>query len=168
MTRTDTYGRLALAPYLSYSILQFTRNTSELPSSGASGRPPDLGPPYTPFSPIWGLISDSDSQSYPPLEPQEDLQTVGHQLHHSVRFGDWVDAVRVCWSTVYNLDTYCWVNVVCGCGSRWGNMYTHSPSFRMLWMGRCIVLRNTQPVLEDAVCVCVCVCLQEVCVPACA
>ena len=42
-------------------------------------------------------------------------------------------------------------------GSRWGNMYTHSPSFRMLWMGRCIVLRNTQPVLEDAVCVCVCV-----------
>jgi hypothetical protein len=38
--------------------------------------------------PIWGLISDSDSQSYPPLEPQEDLQTWGHQLHHSVRFGD--------------------------------------------------------------------------------
>ncbi|CAL8404917.1 unnamed protein product [Boreogadus saida] len=29
-----------------------------------------------------------DSQSYPPLEPQEDLQTWGHQLHHSVRFGD--------------------------------------------------------------------------------
>ena len=41
-----------------------------------------------PFSPIRGLISDSDSQSYPPLEPQEDLQTVGHQLHHSVRQGD--------------------------------------------------------------------------------
>ncbi|CAL8401721.1 unnamed protein product [Boreogadus saida] len=38
--------------------------------------------------PIWGLISDSDSQSKPPLEPQEDLQTWGHQLHHSVRFGD--------------------------------------------------------------------------------
>ncbi|CAL8400238.1 unnamed protein product [Gadus morhua 'NCC'] len=37
---------------------------------------------------IRGLISDSDSQSYPPLEPQEDLQTVGHQLHHSVRQGD--------------------------------------------------------------------------------
>ncbi|CAL8395157.1 unnamed protein product [Boreogadus saida] len=29
-----------------------------------------------------------DSQSKPPLEPQEDLQTWGHQLHHSVRFGD--------------------------------------------------------------------------------
>ena len=41
-----------------------------------------------PFSLIRGLISDSDSQSYPPLEPQEDLQTVGHQLHHSVRQGD--------------------------------------------------------------------------------
>ncbi|CAL8234969.1 unnamed protein product [Boreogadus saida] len=41
-----------------------------------------------PFSPIRGLISDSDSQSYPPLEPQEDLQTVGHQLNHSVRLGD--------------------------------------------------------------------------------
>ncbi|CAL8265030.1 unnamed protein product [Gadus morhua 'NCC'] len=38
--------------------------------------------------PIRGLISDSDSQSNPPLEPQEDLQTVGHQLHHSVRLGD--------------------------------------------------------------------------------
>ncbi|CAL8302075.1 unnamed protein product [Gadus morhua 'NCC'] len=32
--------------------------------------------------------SGADSQSYPPLEPQEDLQTVGHQLHHSVRQGD--------------------------------------------------------------------------------
>ncbi|CAL8340432.1 unnamed protein product [Boreogadus saida] len=29
-----------------------------------------------------------NSQSKPPLEPQEDLQTWGHQLHHSVLFGD--------------------------------------------------------------------------------
>ncbi|CAL8359484.1 unnamed protein product [Gadus morhua 'NCC'] len=39
------------------------------------------------------LLSSRESKttfqkSYPPLEPQEDLQTVGHQLHHSVRLGD--------------------------------------------------------------------------------
>ncbi|CAL8367845.1 unnamed protein product [Boreogadus saida] len=35
-----------------------------------------------------GWADTPDSQSKPPLEPQEDLQTWGHQLHHSVRFGD--------------------------------------------------------------------------------
>ncbi|CAL8234560.1 unnamed protein product [Boreogadus saida] len=54
--------------------------------NGAVGGPRSGGLPEAPEE--GNSPQFHNSQSYPPLEPREDLQTWGHQLHHSVRFGD--------------------------------------------------------------------------------